>query len=44
MLSKINLWDYIMYQCLAEDEHGVVYVSAELKVLSEYPCFLSMHH
>ncbi|KAB5583932.1 hypothetical protein PHYPO_G00101510 [Pangasianodon hypophthalmus] len=39
MLSKVNLEDSGMYQCLAENEHGVVYASAELKVVASPPDF-----
>lgn len=39
MLLKVNLEDSGMYQCLAENEHSVVYASAELKVVGEWPCF-----
>lgn len=35
MLSKVTLEDSGMYQCLAENEHGIVYASAELKVVGE---------
>lgn len=37
MLSKVNLEDSGMYQCLAENELGVIYASAELKVVGEWP-------
>ncbi|XP_062852794.1 contactin-4 [Trichomycterus rosablanca] len=39
MLSKVNLEDSGMYQCLAENEHGVIYASAELKVVASPPDF-----
>lgn len=39
MLSKVNLQDSGMYQCLAENEHSVLYASAELKVVGECPSF-----
>ncbi|MCJ8729308.1 hypothetical protein PDJAM_G00104640 [Pangasius djambal] len=39
MLSKVNLEDSGMYQCLAENEHGVVYASSELKVVASPPDF-----
>ncbi|XP_053491809.1 contactin-4 isoform X2 [Ictalurus furcatus] len=39
MLLKVNLEDSGMYQCLAENEHSVVYASAELKVVAFPPDF-----
>ncbi|KAI4874176.1 hypothetical protein NFI96_008502 [Prochilodus magdalenae] len=38
-ISKVNLEDSGMYQCLAKNEHGVVYASAELKVVASPPDF-----
>uniref|UniRef100_A0A674CST6 Contactin-4-like n=1 Tax=Salmo trutta TaxID=8032 RepID=A0A674CST6_SALTR len=35
-VSKINLLDSGMYQCLAENEHGAIYASAELKVVGKH--------
>lgn len=35
-VSRINLLDSGMYQCLAENEHGAIYASAELKVVGKY--------
>uniref|UniRef100_A0A674CSZ3 Contactin-4-like n=1 Tax=Salmo trutta TaxID=8032 RepID=A0A674CSZ3_SALTR len=40
-VSKINLLDSGMYQCLAENEHGAIYASAELKVVASSPDFSS---
>ncbi|GAA6089597.1 contactin-4, partial [Tachysurus ichikawai] len=39
MLSKVNLEDSGMYQCLAENKHSVIYASAELKVVASPPDF-----
>ncbi|KAI5619496.1 contactin-4-like, partial [Silurus asotus] len=39
MLSKVTQQDSGMYQCLAENEHGVIHASAELKVLASPPDF-----
>ncbi|XP_075997483.1 contactin-4 [Genypterus blacodes] len=38
-ISSISLLDSGMYQCVAENEHGAVYASAELKVLVSPPDF-----
>uniref|UniRef100_A0A673XM30 Contactin-3 n=1 Tax=Salmo trutta TaxID=8032 RepID=A0A673XM30_SALTR len=38
-VSRINLLDSGMYQCLAENEHGAIYASAELKVVASAPDF-----
>ncbi|XP_041748487.1 contactin-4 [Coregonus clupeaformis] len=38
-VSRINLLDSGMYQCLAENEHGAIYASAELKVVASSPDF-----
>ncbi|XP_029288438.1 contactin-4 isoform X2 [Cottoperca gobio] len=38
-ISRINLLDSGMYQCVAETEHGAVYASAELKVVASPPDF-----
>uniref|UniRef100_A0A8C7D1U6 Contactin-4-like n=1 Tax=Oncorhynchus kisutch TaxID=8019 RepID=A0A8C7D1U6_ONCKI len=38
-ISRINLLDSGMYQCLAENEHGAIYASAELKVVASAPDF-----
>uniref|UniRef100_A0AAQ5ZG08 Contactin 4 n=1 Tax=Amphiprion ocellaris TaxID=80972 RepID=A0AAQ5ZG08_AMPOC len=38
-ISKISLLDSGMYQCVAENEHGSVYASAELKVVASPPDF-----
>ncbi|XP_014021834.1 contactin-4 [Salmo salar] len=40
-VSRINLLDSGMYQCLAENEHGAIYASAELKVVASSPDFSS---
>lgn len=37
-ISKISLLDSGMYQCVAENEHGSVYASAELKVVGKQVC------
>lgn len=34
-ISRISLSDSGMYQCVAENEHGAVYASAELKVIGK---------
>lgn len=42
-IPKISLSDSGMYQCVAENEHGSVYASAELKVVGKQsclPCFI----
>ncbi|KAG5835702.1 hypothetical protein ANANG_G00246800 [Anguilla anguilla] len=38
-ISKLTLMDSGMYQCLAENDHGVIYASAELKVVASPPDF-----
>uniref|UniRef100_A0A672NTY7 Contactin-4-like n=1 Tax=Sinocyclocheilus grahami TaxID=75366 RepID=A0A672NTY7_SINGR len=38
-ISNINLMDSGMYQCLAENDNGVIYASAELKVVASPPDF-----
>lgn len=38
-ISSISILDSGMYQCVAENEHGAVYASAELKVVGK-PCFV----
>uniref|UniRef100_A0A673CAA7 Contactin 4 n=1 Tax=Sphaeramia orbicularis TaxID=375764 RepID=A0A673CAA7_9TELE len=38
-ISRISLSDSGMYQCVAENEHGSVYASAELKVVASPPDF-----
>nr|XP_015815441.2 contactin-4 [Nothobranchius furzeri] len=38
-ISKITLSDSGMYQCVAENEYGSVYASAELKVVASPPDF-----
>ncbi len=35
-ISNINLMDSGMYQCLAENDNGVIYASAELKVVGKH--------
>uniref|UniRef100_A0A8C7VFW9 Contactin-3 n=1 Tax=Oncorhynchus mykiss TaxID=8022 RepID=A0A8C7VFW9_ONCMY len=40
-VPRINLLDSGMYQCLAENEHGAIYASAELKVVASSPDFSS---
>ena len=34
-ISSLTLSDGGMYQCVAENKHGIVYASAELKVLGK---------
>jgi len=38
-ISALNLSDAGMYQCVAENKHGVIYSSAELMVLGKVPAF-----
>ncbi|XP_050969182.1 contactin-4 isoform X2 [Labeo rohita] len=38
-ISNVNLMDSGMYQCLAENDNGVIYASAELKVVASPPDF-----
>uniref|UniRef100_A0A4W6FR91 Contactin 4 n=1 Tax=Lates calcarifer TaxID=8187 RepID=A0A4W6FR91_LATCA len=38
-ISRISLLDSGMYQCVADNEHGAVYASAELKVVASPPDF-----
>uniref|UniRef100_A0A3B1JAK9 Contactin 4 n=1 Tax=Astyanax mexicanus TaxID=7994 RepID=A0A3B1JAK9_ASTMX len=38
-ISKVSLEDSGMYQCLAKNEHSVIYASAELKVVASPPDF-----
>ncbi|KAA0712789.1 Contactin-4 Brain-derived immunoglobulin superfamily protein 2 [Triplophysa tibetana] len=38
-ISNIDLMDSGMYQCLAENENGIIYASAELKVVASPPDF-----
>ncbi|XP_067855016.1 contactin-4-like isoform X1 [Heptranchias perlo] len=38
-IHAVNLSDSGMYQCLAENKHGVIYVSAELRVMASAPDF-----
>lgn len=42
-ISRISLTDSGMYQCVAENEHGSVYASAELKVVGKQMILLSSH-
>uniref|UniRef100_UPI00398E7C5B contactin-4-like isoform X3 n=1 Tax=Pristiophorus japonicus TaxID=55135 RepID=UPI00398E7C5B len=42
-IRAVNLSDSGMYQCLAENKHGLIYVSAELRVIASAPDF-SMNH
>uniref|UniRef100_A0A4W3HDB8 Contactin 4 n=1 Tax=Callorhinchus milii TaxID=7868 RepID=A0A4W3HDB8_CALMI len=39
MISAVGVSDAGMYQCLAENKHGVIYTSAELRVLASAPDF-----
>lgn len=34
-ISNINVMDAGMYQCAAMNQHGVIYASAELKVVGK---------
>lgn len=36
-ITAVNLSDAGMYQCIAENKHGVLYSSAELLVLGKPP-------
>lgn len=36
IISNIDLMDSGMYQCLAENENGIIYASAELKVVGKH--------
>ncbi|XP_067907596.1 contactin-4-like isoform X5 [Heterodontus francisci] len=38
-IRAVNLSDSGMYQCMAENKHGVIYVSAELRVMASAPDF-----
>ncbi|KAG1962728.1 contactin-3 [Pimephales promelas] len=38
-ISSLNLSDGGMYQCVAENKHGIIYSSAELMVLASAPSF-----
>ncbi|XP_062977747.1 contactin-4-like isoform X3 [Elgaria multicarinata webbii] len=38
-ITSVNLSDTGMYQCVAENRHGVIYVSAELSVIAVGPDF-----
>uniref|UniRef100_H2TT09 Contactin-4-like n=1 Tax=Takifugu rubripes TaxID=31033 RepID=H2TT09_TAKRU len=38
-ISRISLLDSGMYQCVAQNEHGSIYASAELKVVASPPDF-----
>ncbi|XP_030632439.1 contactin-3 [Chanos chanos] len=38
-VTSLNLSDSGMYQCLAENKHGIIYASAELIVLASPPSF-----
>ncbi|KAG7478065.1 hypothetical protein MATL_G00076450 [Megalops atlanticus] len=38
-ISALNLSDAGMYQCVAENKHGIIYSSAELMVLASPPSF-----
>lgn len=42
-ISRISLSDSGMYQCVADNEHGSVYASAELKVVGKQMILLSSH-
>ncbi len=38
-ISRISLLDSGMYQCVADNEHGAAYASAELKVVGKQFAF-----
>ncbi|XP_069045465.1 contactin-4 [Lepisosteus oculatus] len=38
-ITNLSLMDSGMYQCLAENRHGIIYASAELKVVASPPDF-----
>ncbi|XP_064161414.1 contactin-3 isoform X1 [Anguilla rostrata] len=38
-ISSLNLSDAGMYQCVAENKHGIIYSTAELMVLASSPTF-----
>ncbi|XP_066469351.1 contactin-4-like isoform X2 [Tiliqua scincoides] len=38
-ITNVNLSDTGMYQCVAENRHGVIYISAELSVIAVSPDF-----
>lgn len=37
-IAALNLSDSGMYQCVAENKHGIIYSSAQLMVLGEIAC------
>lgn len=41
-VSVLTLSDAGMYQCVAENKHGVIYFAAELMVLGEDGIYLSL--
>lgn len=41
-VSVLTLSDAGMYQCVAENKHGVIYFSAELMVLGKDGIYLSL--
>ncbi|XP_067322630.1 contactin-5 isoform X2 [Anolis sagrei] len=43
MIHSVNQSDAGMYQCVAENKHGAVYTSAELRILASAPTFLASH-
>ncbi|XP_042315641.1 contactin-5 isoform X2 [Sceloporus undulatus] len=43
MIHSVNQSDAGMYQCLAENKHGTIYTSAELRILASAPTFPSSH-
>lgn len=42
-ISRISLLDSGMYQCVAQNEHGSIYASAELKVVGKQMMWPSSH-
>ncbi|XP_069793097.1 contactin-4-like isoform X3 [Narcine bancroftii] len=38
-IPAVNLSDSGMYQCVAENKHGVIYLSAELRIMASSPDF-----
>ncbi|KAF7250844.1 Contactin-5 [Varanus komodoensis] len=39
MIHSVNQSDAGMYQCVAENKHGAIYASAELRILASAPAF-----
>lgn len=43
-IYNMNLMDSGMYQCLAENDNGIIYASAELKVVGKNLSMSSKNH